>query len=390
MRRVFYFYLYQLLVKQANHTHKTNHMKQYQCIIVGLVVATAFFVSCQRDDTNNNNVAPTLPTTPYNYATVNYPAHIQEAITALDNTPADNQLTDAGATLGRVLFFDNNLSRNNRVSCASCHGSQDGFSDDRRLSRGFDGENTRRHSMTTLNARFYTSGKMFWDERAASLEEQVLMPIEDHIEMGMDLGDLVERLRGVDYYPTLFQDAFGSTTITEEGISKALAQYIRSMVTYQSKYDLVQQGTASFTAQELAGQQIFARKAPNGQLSCQGCHGGGSNDIHSTHLHLGQVATNVRPHDPSDLGVYETTNDPSDRNKFKVGSLRNIAERAPYLHDGSAASLTALLEQPQHNFGLNSTEITQVIAYLNTLTDNAIQNDEKFSNPFLNRNRGPR
>ncbi len=357
--------------------------------MVGLAVATTLFPSCQREDAAPNPT-PNLPTTPYNYANVSYPAHIQQAIAALDNTPANNQLTDAGATLGRVLFFDNNLSRNNRVSCASCHGSQDGFSDDRRFSRGFDGEDTRRHSMTTLNALFYKSGKMFWDERAASLEEQVLMPIQDHIEMGMDLGDLVERLKGVDYYPALFQDAFGSNTITEEGISKALAQYLRSMVTYESKYDLVQQGSASFTAQELAGQQLFARQGPNGLLSCQDCHGGGTTDIHSTHLHLGQVATKVYPHDPSDLGVYETTNDPADRNKFKVGSLRNIAERAPYLHDGSAASLQALLQTPEHNFGLNPTEITHVIAYLNTLTDEAIQRDEKFSNPFANQRRGPR
>lgn len=365
-------------------------MMQYQRILVGLAVATALFSSCQNTEDINTPPTPILPATPYNYANVSYPAHIQQAIDALDNTPANNPLTDAGATLGRVLFFDNNLSLNNRVSCASCHRSQDGFSDDRQLSRGFEGEDTRRHSMTTLNARFYTSGKFFWDERAASLEEQVLMPIQDHIEMGMDLGDLVTKLRGVDYYPALFEDAFGSTTITEEGISKALAQYLRSMVTYQSKYDQVQQGTASFTAQELAGQQLFARRGPNGQLSCQDCHGGGTTDIHSTHLHMGQVATRVRPHDPTDLGVYETTNDPADRNKFKVGTLRNIVDQAPYLHDGSVPSLQALLESNEHNFGLNATEITQVIAYLHTLTDEAIQREEKFSNPFPNNGRGPR
>lgn len=353
--------------------------------MIGSAIAVTLLSSCQQTEDPINNVAPNLPTTPYNYANVTYPAHIQQAINALDNTPVDNQLTDAGATLGRVLFFDNNLSRNNRVSCASCHNSQDGFSDDRRLSRGFEGDDTRRHSMTTLNLRFYASGKMFWDERAASLEEQALMPIQDQIEMGMDLADLVAKLRQVEYYPALFQDAFGSTDITEEKISKALAQYMRSMVTYQSKYDQVQQGLATFTAEELAGKQLFARRGPNGQASCQTCHGGDNNDIHSTHLHMGQVATRVRPHDPTDLGVYETTNDPADRDKFKVGTLRNIAEQAPYLHDGSAPSLQALLEQPEHNFGLNPTEIGQVIAYLNTLTDEAIKREEKFSNPFPRR-----
>jgi cytochrome c peroxidase len=361
-------------------------MQQYQSILLGLAIATALLSSCQRaEDTIANNDAPELPTTPYNYANVNYPAHIQAAIEALDNTPTDNVLTDEGATLGRVLFFDNNLSQNNRIACASCHNSQAGFSDDRALSRGFEGGDTRRHSMTTLNTRLYQSGKFFWDERANSLEEQALMPIQDHIEMGMELADLVEKLRGVEYYPALFADAFGSNVITEEGIAKALAQYMRSMVPYQSKYDEVQQGRASFTAEELAGQQRFARRGPNGQLSCQDCHGGGTTDIHATQVHLGQVATRSRPFDASDLGVYETTNNPNDRDKFKVGTLRNIAERAPYLHDGSAGSLQELLQRPDHNFGLTPTEIEQVVAYLETLTDLEIQRAEQYSNPFPNR-----
>lgn len=125
-----------------------------------------------------------------------------------DNTPAFNPITDAGATLGRVLFYDKNLSINNTISCASCHQQDKGFSDPNQFSIGFDGATTGRHSMTLINSRWYESQRFFWDERAATLEEQVLMPIEDHIEMGMDLNQLVTKLEGLEYYPVLFNKAF--------------------------------------------------------------------------------------------------------------------------------------------------------------------------------------
>ena len=125
-----------------------------------------------------------------------------------DNTPASNRTTNAGATLGRVLFYDRRLSVNDRVSCSSCHQQQFAFSDTAKLSRGFAGGFTGRHSMGLANARFYANARFFWDERAASLEAQVLQPIQDATEMGMTLPNVLTKLSATTYYPALFAAAF--------------------------------------------------------------------------------------------------------------------------------------------------------------------------------------
>ncbi|MEO1573296.1 MAG: cytochrome-c peroxidase, partial [Bacteroidota bacterium] len=154
---------------------------------------------------------PTLPETPYNYANIELPEHLRvNVVPGSDNTPASNPITDAGATLGRVLFYDTRLSANQTVSCGSCHLQERAFSDPEALSTGFAGERTHRNSMGLVFARFYDNGRFFWDERAETLEDQVLMPIEDEIEMGMTLDDVRARLEATDFYADLFADAFGS------------------------------------------------------------------------------------------------------------------------------------------------------------------------------------
>ena len=155
---------------------------------------------------------------------------------ALDNTPDSNPVTDAGATLGRVLFYDPRLSANDRVACASCHIQAFGFSDTARLSLGFAGGRTRRHSMGLANARLYRSGRFFWDERAASLEAQVVMPIEDATEMGMPLGALATKLAATPYYPPLFRAAFGTPEVTGDRVARALAQFVRALVSSESRF----------------------------------------------------------------------------------------------------------------------------------------------------------
>ena len=156
---------------------------------------------------------------------------------AFDNTPASNPITDAGATLGRVLFYDRRMSVNDQVACASCHIQAFGFADTARLSRGFAGKLTRRHSMALANARFYANGRFFWDERARTLEAQVLMPVQDPVEMGMTLPALEAKLGGIEYYRPLFQSAFGTQQITSDRIAGALAQFVRAMVTSEARFD---------------------------------------------------------------------------------------------------------------------------------------------------------
>lgn len=155
-------------------------------------------------DTEQNDPADesklTLPEAPFDYARLDLPNHfttdvpgqvLPTSINGTDNIPADNPITDNGATLGRVLLNDKSLSANSTISCASCHKQEQGFSDEAILSVGFDGGTTGRHSMTLNNARYYQRGRFFWDERAATLEEQVLMPFQDPVEMGMTLEQLV-------------------------------------------------------------------------------------------------------------------------------------------------------------------------------------------------------
>lgn len=193
-----------------------------------------------------------LPRRPYTYASPDLPEHLKTAAAVgSDNPPVDNPVTDAGATLGRVLFYDRNLSTNRAVSCASCHRQRDGFADPRPLSVGFAGGRTGRNSMGVSNARFYHPGTFFWDQRAATLEEQVLKPIQDSVEMGMDLHSLTNRLQKYEFYETLFTAAFGDSQVTSDRIAKALAQFIRSMLSFRSRFDEgMVQDFANFTDRE--------------------------------------------------------------------------------------------------------------------------------------------
>src|SRR5205085_100427 len=157
-----------------------------------------------------------LPEKPYNYAAVELPAHYRaRAVRDLDNTPRDNPVTDAGATLGRVLFYDTWLSANNTVACASCHKQKHAFSDPAaRFSKGYEGKETDRNAMPLVEARFYARGRFFWDERAATLEDLVLMPIQNKVEMGHDLAKLMELLGSDADYALLYGKAFGDSRIT--------------------------------------------------------------------------------------------------------------------------------------------------------------------------------
>lgn len=179
-----------------------------------------------------------LPDPPYRYADVALPRHFNTAAAKrFDNTPSDNPVTDHGATLGRVLFYDTRLSANDTVSCGSCHAQARAFDDPERFSRGFNGGRTDRHAMNLVNLRYHPRGRFFWDERGGNLEQMVLMPVENHLEMGETPSLLPAKLGRDANYARLFANAFGDPEITTDRISRALAQFIRSMVSYRSRYD---------------------------------------------------------------------------------------------------------------------------------------------------------
>lgn len=358
---------------------------------------------------------PTLPNIAFDYS-VNLPAHfltnaggpLPTSINGLDNTPADNPITNDGATLGRVLFYDTNLSSNRTISCASCHKQNAGFSDPSVLSSGFAGGFTRRHSMPLINSRYYQRGFFFWDERAATLEAQTLMPFQDPVEMGLTLTSLVERVSEQSYYASLFTKAFGDNTITTERVSKALAQFVRSIVSYSSKYDI---GRAqvngpgapfpNFTTAENAGKQFFILPVANGGGGCFGCHTTESfNSANGGPQNNGLDAVST-----TDLGAFETfPQTPGFRGRFKTSTLRNIELTAPYMHDGRFQTLEQVVEH--YNSGIQAhqtlsaaltdangdpirlnmtaTQKANMVAFLKTLTDNSIATEVKWSNPFPN------
>src|SRR5687768_16076531 len=213
-----------------------------------------------------------LPDTPYDYANVELPAHFSQPGRNMDNSPADNQMTDAGATLGRVLFYDRRLSANGKAACSSCHVQQHAFADTQPLSTGFHGALTDRRAMPLVNVRYYHHARFFWDERAGNLEEMVLLPVQSRIEMAQDLSQVVATLARDAAYPSLFKRAFGDRQITEQRIGKALAQFVRSLVTYQSRYDegraragAVDADFDNFTRVENRGKALFLR-------NCGNCH----------------------------------------------------------------------------------------------------------------------
>ena len=161
-----------------------------------------------------------LPEVPYQYAYADLPRHFKQTTAEeFDNTPADNPVTDAGATLGRVLFYDTRLSAHNTVSCGSCHVQAHAFADPSRFSKGFKGELTDRHALNLVNLRYHPRARFFWDERGGNLEAMVLLPVENPLEMGMDLAKLPGILAAEPRYASLFRQAFGDPEITSEGIA---------------------------------------------------------------------------------------------------------------------------------------------------------------------------
>lgn len=338
-------------------------------------------------------------TTLHNYANQTKPAYITR-----NNTPGNNPITDAGATLGRVLFHDKRLSRDNTVSCASCHQQSKGFGDTAIASPGVAGT-TGRHSMRLINARFSNEGKFFWDERAASLENQTSRPIQDHVEMGFSgtsgdpaFADLVTKLNAIAEYRVLFAMTYGNATINETRVQRALAQFVRSIQSFDSKYDAGRAVVAdnqpfpNFTGPENAGKTLYLTPVPQGGAGCAGCHAPPEFDIDPNSLNNGVIG--------SFAGGTDLTNtrSPSLRDVVGPGGQSNGA----FMHNASLATLTDVINHysaiPGDNanldprlrrpgggvqtLNLNATQKSNLVAFLRTLTGTSVYTDVKWSNPF--------
>jgi cytochrome c peroxidase len=347
-----------------------------------------------------------------NYANQTKPAYL---VAAKDNTDG-NVITNLKATLGRVLFYDKNLSIDNTISCGSCHKQEFAFSDTAIASKGVAGGLTARHSMRLINSRFGVERKFFWDERAATLEKQTTMPIQDHAEMGFSgqggrpaLSNLLTKLQALNYYNELFKFVYGDITITEARMQECLAQFVRSIQSFDSKYDAGRAQVANdnqpfpnFTAQENQGKQVFLT-APvfdatgtrvNGGAGCNACHNAPEFDIDPNTRNNGIIGK------ISGVGIdILVTKAPSLRDLFNTVGRQN----GPLMHTGNLATLQNAIGHyntiniapgntnldPRltpngqgQKLNLTAQEMSSLAAFLNTLSGTNVYTDSRWANPF--------
>ena len=359
-----------------------NHRILYLLLVVCLT--SIFIASCHKKDSELvvNGPAPTpkLPSQLFQYQSMN------------------NSL----ATLGRVLFYDRNLSLNNAISCGSCHIQQYAFADNHQFSRGLNNGYTSRNASAILSS--FNHNK-FWDGRAGNFDTAVFMPVTNHLEMDVfNLNMLPEKLSYLSYYPDLFNSAFGTPEITVNGIRKALASFVGNLYSTNSKYD-----RGNLTAIEQEGENVF-----HGNGRCYNCHSGPNfNGYQTAYENIGLDYTYP------DKGRGNISHNSTDDGKFAVPTLRNIALSAPYMHDGRYKTLREVIDHysdgiqdsknlswvfrdfsdagnmmvstiDSSNFyilpvslpNLTENEKTALEAFLKTLTDVSFVADPKFSNPF--------
>jgi len=322
--------------------------------------------------------------------------------------PADNPLTEEAVELGRRLFYDPRLSATGTVSCSTCHIQRLAFTDGRTTSVGVSGKPLAFNSMSLANL-MWGPQHFFWNGRAATLEEQALIPIQHADEMAQDLGRLVVELAADAIYRELFETAYGETS--PAAIARALASFERTLISSNSRYDQFLRGEITLDAKEELGRKLFMAH-PDVKVSLRGAN---CIDCHSQFLTGGFSArydgfSNNGLDDEEHLqpGLQAVTGNPAHRGLFKVPSLRNIALTGPYMHDGRFTTLEEVLEHYDRGIRNSSTlspliaeadnrgaaaegrislhltagEKTAIIAFLHTLTDQDFVTAERFSDPF--------
>lgn len=336
-----------------------------------------------------------------NYAAPSLPAYFDGTVAALDNSPASNPADDRVATLGRVLFYDLRLSTNNRASCASCHQQRFGFTDPMRFSNGISTAGTTDfHAMRLGNLRYWQPGSMFWDRRVPDAEAQASQPLHSLVEMGWNetaggIHALLRKMAATDYYPDLFAWAFGSAAISEPRLQQALAQFVRAMVSHDSRWDAgyarvfssstqnraLDVDLPDFTPEENRGRHLFMTAVADGGGGCAACH---------------RPPTFALAADARSNGL-----DAGETRAFKAPSLRSVGLTGPYMHDGRFATLEEVVNfyasgvqdgpaldprlrqghQPRR-LNLEATDRAALVAFLKTLDDPALTTDPRFGDPF--------
>jgi cytochrome c peroxidase len=362
-------------------------------ICIALMACKYDVLEQQEEDNNTNALVDDFSlTTPY-------PLDIPPFFPPMD-IPQNNPLTQESVLLGKYLFWEKKLSLDNSISCGSCHLPESSFSDPNRYSAGVGGTLGDRQSMALINlgwARNY-----FWDGRKSSLEDQILEPVENPIEMHEQWSNVVLKLAEDTIYPPMFRAAFGSVHITKERAAKAIASFIRTMVSAGSKFDKQRIGQYTFTPEEYRGFILFTTEGGSPEevaggsygADCFHCHGFGDMQMTDGLFHN----NGLDPSFQNDPGRFNVTFNPLDSGKFKTPTLRNVEYSAPYMHDGRFNTLLEVIEH--YNTGghpsttidsfmkftsgglqLSETSKNDLIAFLKCLSDTAFMNNVNFKDP---------
>ena len=375
-------------------------MTRPQIIVLAAIALALLLAGCRRDKAEEPE-APVPGGTPY---TLVIPSNLPPM-----EIPPDNQLTVEGVALGRFLFFEKRLSGNNGMSCASCHAPALAFTDGKAVPKGIDSIAGPRSTMPLINlgyAHFF-----FWDGRAASLEQQILQPVVNPIEMHEAWPNAMSKLQADAVYPTLFERAFGTQHIDSLKVAKAIAQFIRTMVSGNSPFDKFRRGEGFISPDAQAGFDLFQKEggAIGQNIPVAGSTpviGQGGADCFHCHTDAAGLFTDEQFHNNgldtvfTDLGRAGVTNDPSDLAKFKTPTLRNIMVTAPYMHDGRFTTIDQVLDHyddgghpsatvdpfmkftsPDMTLGLTPTKRMQIKAFLNSLTDEEFLTNPAFQDP---------
>ncbi len=314
--------------------------------------------------------------------------------------PKDNPMNENAVFLGKMLFFDVRLSADNSISCATCHQPEKAFSDSNKIAIGINQQINERNSMSLVNLLW--NKNFFWDGRSYSLEHQSLHPLTNPNEMGMNIEVLEKKLQNISTYPPLFKKAFSTSTINIDLIAKALAQFERTLISANSRYDKIIRGESEPTESEKRAIKLFFTHP----IAESGIRGGNCGDCHGSHLTTLQTFhNNGLDKNYTDIGLEKITKKRTDKGKMKAPSLRNIALTAPYMHDGRFQNLEQVLDHyNEHiqysdaldiliiegtnvpngkNLGLTKQEKQDIILFLNMLTDSSFVQNPAFQNPFL-------
>lgn len=351
--------------------------------IISLFCTITVLTSCKdSDDTISGYMATPAP--------LEIPAIFQNQI--LDPIiPEDNPQTVEGIALGKQLFFEKQLSADNTVSCASCHLPQNAFTDPRQFSIGITGEAGFRNSMPLHNLAWNYGNQFNWDGSANSLENQIFEPVVNPIEMANTWPQVEITLQNTGNYPVLFEEAFGTQTIDSTLVTKALAQFIRTLISANSKFDRAQLGLATLTPQEENGLNVFLDE---GRGDCFHCHGLPANPLWTDNA----FHNNGLDEDFEDLGRGDVTGDPREFGLFRSPTLRNLKYTAPYMHDGRFKTLEEVINHYSEGLVFSATidplmkaineggvQLTEsdkadLKAFLLTLSDEEFINNPDFRN----------